>query len=310
MNYLFTSLLTFTLVLSLASCGEDSSIIISEGSDSDTTSTIPAAPDQPGDWVFIPANTGGMGLNAFYVMKYEAKAWNDINADGEIDVGEVDSNGRSVNTASHIPISFADNQPWREISANDSAAECESLGVKYHLISNPEWMAIARDIEDVNSNWTGGNVGSGCLFRGNSGDTICGYNSATDPDSGAGRNVRAKHTLSTGDEIFDLAGNLSEWTDWDGSSAGFQTGPTSCATGWTNLTAVNCGALSSDDYDTANGTYTADQGVGRFYGGAGGASARGGLYFYSSQCGVFSLSFDVLPTSTNQGYGFRCVYRP
>ena len=197
-----------------------------------------------------------------------------------------------------------------EISANDSAAECESLGGKYHLISNPEWIAIARDIEDVDSNWTGGTVGSGCLFRGNSGDTICGYNSATDPDSGVGRNVRAKHTLSSGAEIFDIAGNLNEWTDWDGTTSGFQTGPTSCISGWTELTAVNCGALSSADYDSANGTYTADQGVGRFYGDSGGAAGRGGLYYYNSQCGVYSVSLSSLPTFTNQGHGFRCVYRP
>jgi len=39
----------------------------------------------------------------------------------------------------------------------------------YHLITNWEWMAIARDIEQVPENWTGGAVGSGMIKRGNVG---------------------------------------------------------------------------------------------------------------------------------------------
>lgn len=39
----------------------------------------------------------------------------------------------------------------------------------YALISNPELMTVARNAESVNSSWTGGVNGSGCLKRGNVG---------------------------------------------------------------------------------------------------------------------------------------------
>jgi hypothetical protein len=159
-------LLVFLLLpLWLGSCGV-------EGPTVPINLTVPNA---PGEWVLVPPNAGGMGLGAFYVMKYEAKAWHDVNADGVVDSGEVNSLGLSVETETAIPLSIADNQPWRMINANESFAECESLGENYSLISNPEWLAIAREIENIASNWTAGSVGSGCLFRGNSGDIDCGY---------------------------------------------------------------------------------------------------------------------------------------
>ncbi len=271
------------------------------------------------EWVRIPANAGGMGLSEFYVMKYEAKAWNDGNTNSTIDGGEVDTDGCNEGGCStanwgvgtHAPVSIAVNQPWRRIDANNAAAECESLGANYHLISNPESMAIARDIENVNANWTGGTVGTGCLFRGNSGDTTCGYDSATDPDSGTGRDVRAKHTLSTGQEIFDISGNVWEWTDWDSATAGFQIGPTSCPfSGNEELPSVSCGALASADYDTDNGTYTSTEGVGQFFGGSGGAALRGGFWGNDTYAGAFTLSLFNSPTDTGDGIGFRCVFRP
>lgn len=271
------------------------------------------------EWVRIPANAGGMGLAEFYVMKYEAKAWNDGNTNSTIDGGEVDTDGcneggcttANWGVGTHIPVSIADNQPWRRIDANNAASECESLGANYHLISNSEWMAIARDIENVNANWTGGTVGTGCLFKGNTLDTTCGYNSATDPDSGTGRNARAKHTLSNGQEIFDISGNVYEWTDWDAATIGFQTGPTSCPVlGFEELPTVACGALASADYDTDNGAYTSVQGVGQFYGGSGGAALRGGFWSSSTFAGAFTLSLGSSPTHANSSFGFRCVYRP
>ncbi|MBT7608338.1 MAG: SUMF1/EgtB/PvdO family nonheme iron enzyme [Bacteriovoracaceae bacterium] len=243
-------------------------------------------------------------------MKYEAKAFNDANTNSTIDGGEVDAVGTGVATGTHVPVSTADNQPWRNIDANDSAAECESLGANYHLISNPEWMAIAREVEMQDANWTGGTEGSGCLFRGNSAETTCGYNSATDPDSGTGRNARAKHVLSNAEEIYDIAGNIYEWTDWDGDTVGFQLGPTSCATGWLELPAVACGALADADYNSNNGAYTATEGVGRLYGGSGGAALRGGHWSHYTSAGAFALHLLNSPTDANADLGFRCVYRP
>ena len=270
------------------------------------------------EWVRIPANAGGMGLSEFYVMKYEAKAWNDGNTNSTIEGGEVDTDGTGVATGSNIPVSIADNQPWRSINANDLAAECESLGANYHLISNPEWMAIARDIENVNANWTGGTVGTGCLFRGNSGEATvgtgttngdsCGYNAATDPEQGSGRDLRSKHTLSTGQEIFDISGNVYEWTDWDKDTVGFQIGPTTCTTS-AELPSVACGALADADYNTNNGGYTRTEGAGYYFGGSGGAALRGGNWSRST-AGAFALDFYFSPSGASAAIGFRCVFRP
>lgn len=263
------------------------------------------------EWVHIPADAGGMGLSDFYVMKYEAKAWNDGNTNSTIDSGEIDTDGRSVAIGTHKPVSVPENQPWREINANNSATECESIGSNYHLISNSEWIAIARDIENVDSNWTGGVTGAGCLFRGNSAETTCGYDSVTDPDSGTGRNPRAKHLLSNGQEIFDFSGNVAEWTDWDSTTVGFQLGPTTCPLiGYEELPDVNCVALASAEYDTANGTYDSTQGVGSFFAGSGGAALRGHSWISSTRAGIFSLALSYSPTYSSNGTGFRCVYRP
>ena len=273
------------------------------------TSLLGAAPGGE-EWIVVPANAGGMGLDAFAVMKYEAKAWSDGNTNSTIDGGEVDADGTGVVAGSNIPVSIADNQPWRTINANDSAAECESLGANYHLISNEEWMAIAREIELQDANWTGGTVGSGCMFRGNSAETTCGYNSATDPDSGTGRNARAKHVLSNAEEIFDISGNLWEWTDWDSATVGFQIGPTSCATGGLELPAVACGALADADYNSNNGAYTSTEGAGRLGGGSGGAAVRSGAWYSLAIAGAFTLDLGVPPTFRHPAIGFRCVFRP
>ncbi len=262
------------------------------------------------EWVRIPADTGSMGLSEFYVMKYEAKAWSDGNANSTIDIAEVDTDGQGVVMGTHMPVSIESNQPWRDINANDAAAKCESLGSNFHLISNPEWLAIARDIENVDTNWTGGTVGTGCLFRGNSGDSTCGYYSATDPDSGAGRNSRAKHTLSTGEEIFDISGNMYEWTDWDSEAVGFQVGPTTCGATITQLPDVICGALASIDFDTDNGTYTSTEGVGVLFSDSGGAATRGGSWSSGGLAGAFTLSLVLSPVDAGDFIGFRCVFRP
>ena len=262
------------------------------------------------EWIRIPANAGDMGLDEFFVMKYEAKAWNDENLDAVVDAGEASSGGNGPDINSFIPISIPENQPWRNIDADDATAECESLGVNYHLISNEEWMAIARDIEQVHSNWTGGAVGSGCMFRGNSGETTCGYDATGDPDSGLVRNSRAKYTLSNAEEIFDLSGNVLEWTDWDKDTLGFQLAPIGCLASWTEIPSVSCGALLDSDFNSINGSYTSTEGAGLFYGGFGGAAQRGGDHNDTNRVGPYMLHLSSARANINLSVGFRCVYRP
>lgn len=183
-------------------------------------------------WVRVPANAGDSNLREFYVMKYEAKAWRDFNNNSEIDDVEVSSDGdlgQSLTVSETLPVSLAQNQPWRMITPNQSYDRCNALGTNYALISNNEWMAIAKNIEMQGANWTGSSVGSGCLFTGNSSDTTCGYQAAISPDSGLVRSSRAKHVLSNGQEIYDLSGNSLEFVDWDEQALGF-TSHSGCTT--------------------------------------------------------------------------------
>lgn len=310
MNFFIATLLIF-----ITSCNQ--SINLDQLADSKTLAP-PSELALGEEWVLVPANAGGMGLPAFYVMKYEAKAMlNNESASS--------ATGTDATPATHKPVSTADHQPWRSIDANDAAAECESLGPGYHLVSNSEWMAISRDIENQDANWTGGSVGSGCLFRGNSGEATtgngtgfsdsCGYTAITNPESGSGRDLRSKHTLSNGVEIFDIAGNISEWVDWDSSQNGFQSGPSTCSTGWVELGSFSCPDMAIDTYNSFNGTYDSSHGTGQIYGATlysgqdTGAVSRGGSYTSDLYSGIYSLYMYLLQDFTNSRLGFRCVYR-
>ena len=267
--------------------------------------------------VRVPKNAGGMGLSEFYVMKYEAKGWEDLNLDQNIDSSEVDSDGGSINRSDNIPVSIPDNKPWKDLNATKSGQECESIGANYHLISNAEWIAISRDIENIGKNWTGGRVGSGCLFSGNHDTTTvgtgenlgdsCGYSTGSTED-GIDRDIRARHILSNGQVVFDLAGNIGEWVDWDMDTPGFQLGPETC-TGCEELSSVTCIELIDVDYNTRNGGYTSTQGTGLVCGGSGGAGLRGGAYGHAN-AGLFAISFTGSEHTTGSSRGYRCVYRP
>lgn len=190
-------------------------------------------------------------LKPFCVMKYEAKI---EQADGEIHPsgcknescgatwteGEVDS-FKAVST----PLG----RPWVRIRHNHAFSACNRLNDfsedhptlpdaiegGFSLISNDEWMALARDLANQAENWTGHLVGSGCLKRGNAyggaasaGDTgvPCTNHDETILDSaygmlasdgGIGRNPLAELFLSHGESLWDLAGNAWEFINWKNS---------------------------------------------------------------------------------------------
>lgn len=265
-------------------------------------------------WVKVPKNAGGYGLDAFYVMKYEAKAWNDTDSNGNIGSGEVNSSGTSVVLADSMPISIPENQGWRRISPVNASAECQSLGTNYDLISNTEWMAIAKNIETQDANWSSGTVGTGCLNTGNGSNTLCGYNSASDPDSGVSRDPKAKHVLSNGSEIYDLSGNLVEWVDWDISTAGFQITPLTCYSNWQNISSSVCPSFVASDIVPNDPSLDSSHGIGQMVvrkASNNGALARGGSYVNTSAT-IGLYSFNNYPSSNyvDNDIGFRCVFRP
>ncbi|MDP2664082.1 MAG: LamG-like jellyroll fold domain-containing protein, partial [bacterium] len=159
------------------------------------------------------------GTNDFCVMKYEAKY--DCTGDGTGDTAAACSaladsglglDWRDVAQASSSVVSTADGAPIVHITHPQAVSACPS---GTHLITNDEWMTIARNAASMASNWADNAIGStvvssGGLKRGNVGiiDSVS-YN-GTDPEYGTGRDAKAKLTLSNGQEIWDISGNVWE----------------------------------------------------------------------------------------------------
>ncbi len=146
-------------------------------------------------------------------------------------------NRQVVSTASGFPITYiaeSDNTP------NNAKSYCQKLG--WHLITNNEWMTVARNVELVRENWcdrNGANCGyppgtdgkilanghndsnnektvgndGGALIAGDD-SQVC-FGTTTDGSNKCGEKGSQKRTLmlSNKEIIWDLAGNVWQWVD-------------------------------------------------------------------------------------------------
>jgi len=265
----------------------------------------------PAEFIPVPHNTDLGTTKDFCVMKYEAK-----------------------NNGSNVAVSQAADNPYVSINIGDSQTKCTDLNAlnsvtdKYDLISNQEWMTIARNAESVSSNFQAGVMARGWAAHISNGDTWsnsavapstdanCLYNTGADTCASSGDHLYKRTlTLSNSEEIWDLSGNVREWVDWSASTPGLQLGPTTCALSWVEFTALpsdSCygGALSANEVLPATSNGSSVEGLGRFYGGSGGAAFRGGNWNDGSNAGAFTLVLYYSSTATRTNFGFRCVYRP
>ncbi|MDD2796868.1 MAG: prepilin-type N-terminal cleavage/methylation domain-containing protein [Candidatus Pacebacteria bacterium] len=263
------------------------------------------------------------------VMKYEAK--------GKNSSGTVDDGHAGLNPASYEAVSVAEGRPWvGNATAGDANRlewqyakdACEAIGA--HLITNAEWMAIARDIESVDSNWDKSGA-KDILNRGNSNKSQS-YVASTDnnPYTGtAGDWINKRtHTLSNGQVIWDIAGNVWEWVDEIRTTSELDSY-------FKNVSGVSNNAWH--EYKLANlfnnatklpysmagflGAYNGeDNGVGKIYirytasadnsnkgDTARHAFLRGGHWNYGANAGVFALDLSYSPSYSNGHIGFRCA---
>lgn len=310
----------------------------------------------PSGYLPITHNTSVGTTSDFCVMKYEARALkNDtsvLDADGCGEAGCSTVNWASVyhptiNTTGFRPVSVETGMPWRRISQNQAITACSNLGSGYSLISNEQWMTIARSVELVPSNWSTGNAGDGVMNRGfvNFGNTApasssqasCLYNSGADTCSATGTSDY-KRTLITAvgstDEIWDFSGNAWEWVNWNVTPAkkAYESGAdNSVDRGGKDWKLINTLIGENGDDQMPDEKWASNfiifsggvpdtvasldgaNGLGRYYAGvntSGGAAIRGGAWYYGTFAGAFALNLNLQAADTDTMVGFRCVYRP
>ncbi|MFZ3009777.1 MAG: type II secretion system protein [Candidatus Microsaccharimonas sp.] len=257
----------------------------------------------PTGYIVVPGSSL-FNTNAFCTMKYEAKI-----------------QGNDVGTTAYVSTMVAESRatgtPWVSISQTNAIAEASALGTGYHLITEAEWLTIAHNVLSVNSNWSGGSVGSGFIYSGHNDNAPANALAADTNDANGyygetntGGNQRRTLTLTNGEVIWDLAGNVNDWTS--GTITGNQLGAAGFAWRQWNTGGLAKGSLANvfPGYGTASAsTWSSTQGIGQLYSDTGDASARafhrGGGWSNGSYAGVFTLILNTAPSNTNTYIGFR-----
>ena len=244
---------------------------------------------------------------AFCVMKYPAK-----------DVGSVAT-------------SVAAGTPWVNISRDTALTTCSSLGTGFGLISNTQWQVVARNAENVASNWSGGAVGTGVLNRGHSDNSPAALaNSADDTDGyfgtgntgftsqawsglgatpAAGAEQKRTYNLSNGKVVWDFGGNVWNWMSDNYSTLSMSPAISGAWGEYSNTTNFPVSGVNRLNF-APSGSYNSSQNAGQLYGGSAGAVLRGGYWNYSSFDGLFTASLNAGPTHTGNSFGFRCAFLP
>lgn len=244
---------------------------------------------------FIPVPGNSLfGTNNFCVGKYEAK------------------------NVSGVAVSQAAGTPWASISQTSAVTTANAACAKCRLINEAEWLTIAHNIINVPSNWSGGTVGSGSIFKGHTDNSPANSIAASTDDNNpyintgnASGDQRRTHTLSNGSVIWDFTGNVQEWTS--GQITGNQPGASGYASREWN--AVSGGLLVPSPYPAyatpAASAWSSTQNLGRVNSNSDETAlrgfARGGSYNLSSSAGPFYLSLSFAPSSTSTQIGFRVV---
>jgi type II secretion system protein G len=253
----------------------------------------------PTGYIPVPGNSM-YGTSDFCVMKYEAKT------------------GSSTVAAT----TQAAGTPQVNINQTNAITACSLNGAGYGLINNAEWMTIARNIEAQGTNWTGGAVGSGGLWRGHSDQSPWAALAANTDDNqgyeGTGNTSpsieKRTYILSNGQIIWDLSGNVWEWTNNTILGKDQPTGATPGFTvrEWTAIT--NYGTLSYDLTSPSNTSWNSSQNMGQIH--SDGTSTnnttfpflRGGEWRNPTISGVFALRLSTTSVA-DATIGFRCVLR-
>lgn len=271
----------------------------------------------PQNFIAAPAVAPYTSLG-FCVAKYEMKI-------------KGRQNGEQDYSSSFEAESRPTGTPWTKLNRNEAISECRALGADYDLISNKQWQSLAQNSESQSENWEGGLIGVTGMFQGHSDNSPDGTLAADPSDVqdpyfatlndlldsyGSGREQKRTLTLSNGEVIWDLAGNVKEWMKDDNS---YVYGASDFQSQITLLShpAPSLGELQAKIKFGPAGDYT-NSFPGPIFGGLGfanlslalGAVNRGGYYNSGYESGVFYVDLDNNITDRVRWFGFRCVYSP
>ncbi len=288
-------------------------------------------------WTLVPGNST-FGTPNFWVMKYEAKCVSSGQTAGLTAPATAyqtydNSTTPCTSANSRAPASVADGYPIANISHTTAVSYCASIGA--HLLTNDEWMTIARNAENVASDWTGGAVGTGALYSGHndnspatalpaSGSDADGYSGTGDS---APSNQRRTLTLGNGSVVWDLPGNVWEHVQRSVLNVGDLVTTMAlpacsdglAAWGWCDFVtaAPYVSAWSADVVQArvapGNPAYYASQGMGRVYTFKNGVNQgttvfiRGANWGYGPSAGAFTLDLSWGTGATGADVGIRCA---
>lgn len=250
--------------------------------------------DCPDGFVSVPGNSK-FGTSDFCAMKYEAK-----NVGG-------------------VAVSQAAGKPWVDLDRSEAQAAAQTACDGCHLITEAEWLTIAHNVLNVDSNWSGGSVGSGALYNGYNSCwfsfdplAIPASNSDSDGYAGTGAtsgNQRRTLTLSNGEVIWDMSANAQEWVAPRASTGMPSPGDYEWYE-WNDLT--DSGSITPNPFPSygtpAAASWGSAQGLGRVLSGGSGTSyVRSGYCADGDNAGVFYMNFNFSPTYSSVSVGFRAA---
>ena len=198
-------------------------------------------------------------------------------------------------------VSTAAGSPWVNLTREKAIHLCKKMGAGFDLIFNDEWQTLARDIEQTPENWRGGPVvGSGAIQRGHS-DNHPGQALSSVMDQG-----ERTHTLSTGETIWDIAGNVWEWVQ----DNNFQRYEDDYIVNLEGEIKDRFGPFKNYSFQDKDGVFHRGLGFASLsFAGTGRGIIRGGAWYSGDNAGIFAVKLGFAVGASNDDIGFRCVYR-